>query len=299
MLPVKSITVSQVLSILSLALFLSACAGKSNNDEVIKSLEESLKSSTKSIQISSRANLKSLEEKTTEYVTVDRATIWFPKAKQIAKMSSDVYNYINKLKELKKIDLADAKNLFITLLKYKEDIISIDSSIWVELKEYLLPFFDSYRTSENTGNSFYARFFKNSTPFQTSGILTKFQNDIAISENIITTFCNVKVGQLDGLGFFESYSAIVGQNSTILKPGDELEIKAGIGLFSYAARPKININGTNIELGEEGYSLFKTKVQKNPGKYKIPVSISFFNQTTGKEESMRVNVEYAVAKECN
>jgi gliding motility-associated protein GldM len=92
---------------------------------------------------------------------------------------------------------------------------------------------------------------------------------------------------------FDSYAAIVGQNSNYLMPGQELEIKAGVGAFSKAAKPKIFIGGTGVEIGEEGFALYKTTAG-GVGNRTIPVKIVYFNQTTGKEEVKEVNVEYTV-----
>ncbi len=78
-----------------------------------------------------------------------------------------------------------------------------------------------------------------------------------------------------------------------------MEINAGIGSYSKAAAPKININNKNLNIGDEGFATYRLKVSEDPGNYKIPVKISYFNQATGLEERRIVNVEYTVAKECN
>lgn len=82
-------------------------------------------------------------------------------------------------------------------------------------------------------------------------------------------------------------------------PGDVLGIKAGIGAFSKASQPVISVNGKTIELGDEGYAFTKMKVPQKPGKYKILVSVSFTNPTTGKKELSKINVKYEVVKPCN
>ena len=76
-------------------------------------------------------------------------------------------------------------------------------------------------------------------------------------------------------------------------PGQEIEIKAGIGAFSKAAAPTITIGGSNVAIGEEGYASYKTQAG-GVGPHSIPVRISFFNQITGKDEVREVNVEYMV-----
>lgn len=272
-----------ILFVLSTVFILSGCEGKSNKDEVIKALEETLSKSNIAINNSTTTILKSLEEKRNDLAySQTRSIKWFERAEKIAEKSIQLYNFISEAKKNVGKKAFSTTILHEKLVMYKQDVLSSDSAI---LEQF------------NTEFKFVDSFSLSSYPNELLSRLSILQNNIKINENKIIAFCNSKVGIMGD--WFTSYSAIVGQNSTILKPGDELEIRAGIGLFSYTAQPKININGTNIELGDEGYSLFKTKVQKIPGKYQIPVTISFLNKATGKEENMRVNVEYTVAKECN
>ena len=76
-------------------------------------------------------------------------------------------------------------------------------------------------------------------------------------------------------------------------PGQDLEIKAGVGAFSKAAQPTISIGGSNVAIGEEGYALYKTQAG-GVGSHSVPVRISFFNQTTGKEDVREVKIDYVV-----
>jgi hypothetical protein len=299
MLLVNKTILRQFLPVFSLVLFVSACTDKSNTNEVIKALEESLVVSNSSINTSSFTIMKSIEEKKTEYATKERADIWFAKAEQIVNLSSDAYNYIGSLKKIKDINSEKTKKLFARLIKYKEDVLKVDSLIRYEFAKSFILISNSFDSLVQTEKKLGNKFFKNSNSTAVSAMLTKLQNSIKVIENKAIAYCHQKIGSTDGHPFFESYSGIVGQNSTILKPGEELEIKAGIGLFSYQAHPNININGKNIEIGDGGYALSKTKVTAIPGKYKIPVIISFLNQVTGREETMKVNVKYTVVKECN
>ena len=87
-------------------------------------------------------------------------------------------------------------------------------------------------------------------------ILSKFQNDVKTSENKVVQFCHNKVGEVAVR--FDTYAAIVGQNSNYLMPGQELEITAGVGAFSKAAKPMITIGGQNLALiGAEGTATAK------------------------------------------
>jgi len=241
-------------------------------------MEQSLANSNTVINTSTDIILKALLEKTYEWATKERSMLWYPKAEQIVKLSKETYNYLeNAKRELKEkelsIDMLNEK-----MFKFHQDILNTDSSIRVTFNSD--PMFISPITKV-TG----------------SATLTALQNNIKIIENKVIAFCNNKVGIIwDG---FDSYSVIIGQSSNYLKPGDALEITAGVGAFSKAGQPEIIIGDSTVEISEEGCALYKIKVSNKPGQYKIPVKIDFLNQTTGKNEKLEKNIEYTVAKPCN
>ncbi len=260
---------------LSISFF--ACSAKDNSDEVIRQMEESLLNSNKVINLSTASMMKELENKTTDHCTAERAKIWFEKAQQIIRLSKEVYDYLLSAK----IQLIEKKqspeSLSESLISYQENVLSIDSSI----REVF---------SENFN------FIKGIPKSTFPSVLTALQNGIKIIENKMISYCNNKVGC--NIMIFDSYSAIISQNSNYLKPGDVLEITTGVGAYSKSSKPVININGKPIEVGDEGYALYKKKISDKPGHYKLPVKIDFFNQTTAKNETIETNIEYTVAKPC-
>lgn len=274
--PAFSVTSSAY--ILMILLF-SSCTQTSNPDEDIQQMEESLIDASKQINLSTEMFRKALEEKTTDPSTMERAKTWYPKAEQVAQLSNEIYKYLDSVKMKLKETKFSADILYKRLNIYKENVLLIDSSIRQE-------FSDNFNFSKLFSKTI------------TSSLTTTLQNSVKIIENKIITFCNFKVADIDH-GSFYSFSGIVGQNSNYLKPGDLLEIKAGIGAFNTTSRPKININGNDISLGEEGYALYRIKAPQKPGDYKIPVRLSYFNHVTGRDDFMSINVEYTVAKACN
>jgi hypothetical protein len=249
--------------------------------------------------MSSNQILHSLDKKSREPATMERAGLLLSKAKLIQELSADAFNYIEGLKKTITITTEAENDLFARLMKYKEDILAVDSSIREEFASNLNFISRPFDSAKLMANDFIKTFFRNTTPLLTSAMLAKLQNNIKIIENKTITYCLNKIGSTDGEGFLEYFSAIVGQNSKIFKPGDLLEIKAGMGAFSKATRPTIIINGNQIPLEGEGYSLYKIQVSGNPGKYKVPLRIKYFNQVTGKETEVDYNVEYTVTKPCD
>ena len=281
-----------------------------------KTVRRSLENTNTTVAQSTATILKSLEEKTQDEQTKERAMVWFPKAQQVTVASDKVYNYIESLKN-KIIELAggkagdpsksfkednldivtrlmvkqgEGKKLMDMLKQYSVDVKAIDSSI---ASNFTQDFVDISNPPGQDGKTkaWDVAYFHMVPTVAGLTILSKFQNDIKTAENKVVAFCHQKVGEVKVI--FDSYAAIVGQNSNYLMPGQDLEIKAGIGAFSRAAAPTINIGGSNVAIGEEGFALYKTQAG-GVGAHSVPVRISFFNQTTGKEEVKEVKVDYVV-----
>jgi len=286
--------------IITLSLFFfAACKGKSNDSEVIKAMEKNLLQSNATINRSTETILKSLQDKTTNWGTMERAKIWYGTAQKIGDLSQKLYNHLNTLKQRGTFTASELQELNKSLIDYKKELLSSDSSIRDEFSnqfDFFNPVLSLFLTDILSTNKLST---KNISKANFLASLTLLQNYIKINENKIIAFCHTKVGETDGGGFFNYYSAMVGQSSTYVRPGEKLEITAGVGAFSKSCSPVININGKNTSLGYEGFALYKMNAPKFPGKYKVPVQISFLNQTTGKEETISIKVEYTVAKECN
>jgi gliding motility-associated protein GldM len=107
-------------------------------------------------------------------------------------------------------------------------------------------------------------------------ILSKFQNDVRTTENRIVQECHNKVGEV--IVRYDAFVPIVGQSSNYLMPGQQFQIRAGIGAFSKAALPTIWIGGKQVPLNENGVA--ETTVESGPiGNNKtIPVKIEYTDQ---------------------
>lgn len=281
-----------ILSFLYSAIVFSSCSGK-KEDKIITLLQSSLVSSNKAINVSTASLLKELEDKKYDFCTKERAEIWFPKAETIANKVKSFYDFL----EEEKLHANDKTLITDKLVRFRDEMFAIDSQ-FIEISGNSFDFIKKFIWVSGGDTLLKTNFFNSNSRLNSStAILTMLQNEIKKIENRLIAFCNLKVGFIDDS--FYSYSAILGQNSTILKPGETLEITAGMGAFSANGKPTIVINGQNILLGEEGFSRFRTKTQNIPGHYRIPVQIKFTNQITGKEETLSKNVEYTVAKECD
>lgn len=268
----------------------------------------SLETSNISIDKSSQTFLKDLEDKLYEPATTEKAKFWKPKAEEVIRQSKEIYNYIQQIKD----DLKDAstredenreksfdgsnktavnKVLFtnkkgeelITLLKnHRESLFRIDSNI-------RLAFQDSYFfPTEGVINHFFTGY----TVSESLSCLTSFQNSTKINENRMVAFCNNKVGS--NIDYFTVYSAIIGQSSTIVKPGEKIKITAGIGAFSSYAKPEIIIDGVRVSTDESGQAIYHFKSSSIVGKHIKSVKIVYSDQD-GKKQIIEQVVDYTVS----
>lgn len=280
------------LYVFSIALILfSSCSDKKKRDtDVLHALKENLKESNAVINYSTTTNMKALYDKSVDFCTKERAKIWLPKAELVIDNSKKLYDHIENIRSRKEFDNTILEDLILKLQSYKQIILSADSSIMEEFVNNF-NFIDHFISLANNLER------KELANTSVSALLILLQNDVKIIENKIAAYCNSKVGCT--IFFFDSYAAIVGQNSNYLKPGSKLKINAGIGAYSKLTQPIITINGTKVELGFEGFSTYQMKVPEKSGIYSVPVEVKFMNPTTGKEEKNNIIVEYTVAKPCN
>ena len=233
---------------------------------------------------------KSFKAKLEDPTSREKAAIWEPKAQQARKISDELYNYIEGLKqELKKEsglktvdgkeeykeDDLDAgtrllvqqapegkgkgKELFEKLKAYKEQLLSIDPEMKKEIEVGLPLDLTIPPTSSEAGKNDWAYAYFHMTPtIAAITILSKFQNDVRNSESKAVEFCHKQIGQVEII--YDQFQAFAGTNTQYLMPGEELVITAGIGAFSKAAQPSITIDGANVALNAEGTAEYKTRV---------------------------------------
>ncbi|MFD2918331.1 gliding motility protein GldM [Terrimonas rubra] len=287
-----------------------------------KTVNSSLEKTNTTVNASTSTILASLEEKTKKAETAERANIWYPKAQQAAALSKSVFDYIQSLKTkiittaggdpnnpdnpdkhmnegsqeiVTRIMVKDgeAKKLYTMLADYKKNLLAIDPSIAEKFSKTL-----QIDLSEPTGKDGKKKDWDianfNMVPTVAGlTILSKLQNDIKTSENNVVAHIHEQVGKVEVI--FDSYAAVIGQSSNYLMPGQELEITAGVGAFSKNAQPKISIGGSSLSIGEDGTAHYKT-MANSIGTHTVPVNISFFNQTTNKEESISKTITYTVGQ---
>ncbi|MBC7947857.1 MAG: gliding motility protein GldM [Chitinophagaceae bacterium] len=281
-----------------------------------KTVNRSLETTNSTINKSTDQIMVSLKDKLTDPTKAAKAQIWYPKAEQVQGYSKTIVAHIQALKERilreaggdpnkpdqkfkeDNMDIAtrimvekgEGKKLFQLLTEYKKNVLGIDPSIDSAFATVLPLNLEIPPTKNRAGKTWEGAYFHMIPTVAAFTILSKFQNDIKTTENTVVQFCHNKVGEV--VVRFDTYAAIVGQNSNYLMPGQELEITAGVGAFSKTALPQITINGQSYPIGAEGTALAKMQ-GGGVGNHTVPVRISYVDQD-GKQQIIEKNVEYKV-----
>ena len=278
----------------------------------------------------------SFAEKLNDEQTKAQAAIWAPKANEVKKLSSDIYNYIESLKQqLEKeagthekdgvkemnADNLDAatrlmdnqgkgKELYEKLAAYKKQVIGVlkpeefagNPTMQAQIKRDIESFNKSIPIDLNVPKSKTGQTYSNDAAGWTQSyfhmtpaiaaftILSKFQNDIKNTESQLIDYCHKNIGEVKLV--YNKFQAIATANTAYAMPGDPIEITAGVGAFSEAAKPRITINGQSMPLTPEGTALFKTTAS-GTGEHTVNVNIEF-NKPDGSVEKVTKVVKYTV-----
>ena len=92
-------------------------------------------------------------------------------------------------------------------------------------------------TTKDSAENWTIRYFHMTPTVAALTILSKFESDVKNSESQVADYLHKQIGEVKIK--FDKQEAIVSPSATYVLPGDELEIKAGIGAFSSAAKPTI------------------------------------------------------------
>lgn len=283
-----------------------------------KTVNNSLETTNGTVDKSTSTILASLQDKKTRPETAERAIIWAPKAEAARNYSVAVFSYIQTLKDriLREadgdpnnpdktfkednldiatrimVDKGEGKKLKSTLETYKNDILAIDPNIKTEFANSLPINTNPPKGRSKATQTWEGAYFHMVPTVAALTILSKFQNDVRTTENKIVAYCHEQVGKVEVR--FDTYAAIVGQSSNYLMPGQELEIKAGVGAFSKAALPVITVGGQTQAINDSGYVRYKTVVN-NLGNGSVPVHIEYTDQNN-KKQVIDTRVSYTVGQ---
>jgi gliding motility-associated protein GldM len=253
---------------------------------------------------------KSFEDKLKDPKSQKDAAEWYPKAQQSQKLSQDLFTYLEELKvqlkkeadlkvengveSFKEDNLEAATRLFVTngkgkellerLTKYRNDMLNIVPDKKSEFdKSFPLDLKTPVSQDGTTGRTWEYSYFNMTPTIAALTILSKFQNDVKNTEAQVTDYCHSKVGAV--VVKYDEFAAIASASSTYLFPGQPLEVYAGVGAFSNAAKPTVTVNGNPVPVDAKGMATYKT-VAGGAGTSTLKVKVSFTRPdgTPGVEE---------------
>jgi hypothetical protein len=287
-------------------MFFPGCLDKpDNNLAAFRSLNESMEDGSTAIVHSTETILRELEEKTKDSSTVYRARIWYPNALHVGNLTKGLYRYIDSLKtELKKASSEDdadvvylmfeaneqGKELERKIFAYRDSLFAIHDHLDSAFRTVM--FAGYYNDAGKPREGIIRNSFKEIPMIAAVAMLSHVQQNIRTIENRMTRFCRNKTPDFDD--YFYTFSAIIGQSSTIVEAGDMIEIFAGVGAFNKMARAEVTINGRAVPLQDEGVASYKLKAPDKPGKHIVPVKITYINQETGRKDTINKRITYTV-----
>ena len=283
-----------------------------------KTVNKSLENTNTTVNKSTENIMASLQEKMADPKDSAKASYWYPVAQRVQAYSKELYNYIQGLKKdiLAKaggdindenktfkednLDIATrmmveekkGQELLKKLTEYKNNVLSVDTAIGKQFAANLPINLEKPKGVSKAAKTWEGAYFHMVPTVAALTILSKFQNDVKVTENNIIQECHNKVGEVKVR--YDRFAAIVGQNSSYLMPGQDLEITAGVGAFSTASLPTINIGGANVTVGPEGTALQKITAG-GIGPHSVPVRITYTDQD-GKPQVVEKTVEYTVGQ---
>ncbi|MEO7524621.1 MAG: gliding motility protein GldM [Ferruginibacter sp.] len=267
---------------------------------------------------------ESLAAKLKDPQSMEKAKEWAPKADQAKVLSDNLNKYIEDLKvslkkeagskmvkgedgiereEYKINDLEAATRLFgdgeggqkrgpeleAKLKKYREDMLNISPAIRTEF-EKTFPVDMSPQIGQDGKEKSFTESFFHMTPTEAGlTLLSKFQNNVKNGENLVTTFCHNKIGQVEV--HMDQVGVLVGQSSNYVMPGEKITVTAGVGAYSSAAKPVISINGSPVTV-ENGQG--STEITASgAGEHSVNVNVTFLDEN-GKQKTIPQVIKYTV-----
>ncbi|MBX3242712.1 MAG: gliding motility protein GldM [Chitinophagaceae bacterium] len=284
-----------------------------------KTVDNSLVKSNATLAASTNEIYENFVKSIEDPKTRDRAEIWKPKADKVKQLSDEVISYIEGLKtNLKEeakyneetgagIDNLDAATRLMStkgegeklrekLEDYKKQILAVDPEVAKEFETSLPVNTEKPKSAtgkDDKNTSWTDAYFHMTPTIAGMTILSKFQNDVKNTENKVAGFLFDKIG---GVVFkLDKFEPMVAANSTYLMPGEQVELKAGLGAFNSSVKPEVLVNGKAVAVNDNGVAEIKMPAGGSGG-HKINVDIKYLDPNTGEAKVATKVFEYTVGQ---
>jgi gliding motility-associated protein GldM len=256
-----------------------------------KVVDRSLINSNTTLAAANTTIYESLKEKLADEKTREKAAIWKPLGDRSKALSDEMNNYIEGLKmslkkeaglkmvvvdgkeqeSFKEDNLEAATRLFAEnkkgeelekkLIAYREAMLSIHPDIRKKFQTTLPIDTKPVVGQDGKTKDFTEAYFHMTPTVAGLTLLSKFQNNVKNAENQVSTYIHEQIGAVKII--YNAFVPIVSTNATYLMPGEELEIKAGVGAFNTDAKPQVIISGNSVPVDVNGVGTWKNKVNSS------------------------------------
>lgn len=182
------------------------------------------------------------------------------------------------------------KELFEKLVNYKSDMLAVDPKLYNTFKDRITVFgkgFDQRRGPKE----FTETFFRNTPGIASIAMLSRFENNVKVTENHFMTYCNSTMCIINVV--YDSFAPFASISSTYVKTGERIEVTTGIGTFTTVANAKISINNVPIPINTNGIAIYNFKTPLKVGNYSVPIKFEY-TETDGRKMTASKKLTYTV-----
>lgn len=241
------------------------------SDQECTELQENFTEVNEMLRMQVRNNIGEMQIEQRQYESVERAKVFLPMAYKMDSLVRIYYDtleilkgdyYFNKQKETFTIDKINQNYLSqMKQLDYKEnsqfDYVKSKVALSSSFKNKL---FESFKKNKSKGNYLL--------------LLTKLQQDayfvannyVEACYNLTMPRCNMRVTYL---------GPHLVQNTTHLRKGEILKVQSWVSESVSTAYTKMVCDNQTFEADSKGVVVYKKKINQKPGKYVLPITISF------------------------
>lgn len=303
-------------------LLLTACRQQENVNQ-LKEINEGLVKANNAINDKSKFIYETLRDKLKDPQVHEVALVWLARAEVVSRQASQVKMCIEGLKDeivkrsdsLRKNDNRIVKDLleinrrgeelFNKLALYNDSLYIVfrkheficnqlmvanlqNDSIGFSKKVPLSSMWNDSLKSDRYRNSreWVRNKFANSSPLLAIAMLNTIESDVTLAENFLIEYCNNL--SIDNFCGYDKFLAIGSISSRYVKPGDTVEVTAGMGMFGDVMRPHITIDGITQRLNSDKVAIYSFVANGKPGCHYIPVKIEYMGPDGTRQTATKV-----------
>jgi len=279
----------------------------------LETINEGFETSTRVLEANCDTSMSTLIHGSNYLTDQFWAVRWQPIAAKETLMAREAADYIdslqNELKSSHKIADNRIRILFDTLLRYKQSLPGLFHSLQSQDRyKYLeqdlsgiystLAILPGYPVSATLGSVFSQ--WKDSTfgddELLTRIALSKLKHDLILSAYQLIQFVRKEIALYQDM-VFTKYDMVEALSANVVKPGDTIQLTAGIGGFRTELSPTITIDNKKMTLTEESMAIKMIKAPQKPGKYPILVKVEY-TKPDGSRASSANTLHYQVVAPC-